>query len=284
LRHQGRVVLAIDGLQPDVGHEVLWVLRDCLSGEILLARSLLSSTIGDLSALIAEVRRALPVPITGAISDGQDTIRKAVARTLPGVPHQACHFHYLREAAKPIYEADRHAKKELKKRVRGAWPIERAAEEEGGATGTMRSPRSCGVTGRGCSSATSRRSCRGRTTTWSTSFGSHRYHERRASGRRRASPGLVVMGSVRVISSLATRLRPEEGLVLPGGYVERWREMRAGLDKLREARRKQRRFRRNPTAISRSWKKDVSSSKFAILGEDCPGGLSLLDCPVPDVA
>src|SRR5262249_8523955 len=34
LREQGRVVLAIDGLQPDVGHEVLWVLRDCLSGEI----------------------------------------------------------------------------------------------------------------------------------------------------------------------------------------------------------------------------------------------------------
>jgi hypothetical protein len=39
--------LAIDGLQPDVGHEVLWVLRDCLSGEILLAKSLLSSTAPD---------------------------------------------------------------------------------------------------------------------------------------------------------------------------------------------------------------------------------------------
>src|SRR6516165_8246039 len=41
LAGQGRVVLALDGLQPDVGHEVLWVLRDCLSGEVLLARSLL---------------------------------------------------------------------------------------------------------------------------------------------------------------------------------------------------------------------------------------------------
>lgn len=36
--------------------------------------------------------------------------------------------HYLREAAKPIYEADRHAKKELKKQVRGVRPIERAIE------------------------------------------------------------------------------------------------------------------------------------------------------------
>ena len=40
LRQQKQVILAIDGLQPDVGHEVLWVLRDCGSGEVLLARSL----------------------------------------------------------------------------------------------------------------------------------------------------------------------------------------------------------------------------------------------------
>src|SRR5207237_630578 len=51
----GRVILAIDGLQPDVGHEVLWVIRDCLSGEVLLARSLLSSTRADLAALPPDV-------------------------------------------------------------------------------------------------------------------------------------------------------------------------------------------------------------------------------------
>src|SRR5947209_436152 len=131
LRQQRRVVLAIDGLQPDVGHEVLWVLRDCLSGEVLLARSLLSATAKDLVPLLSEVRDALPVPITGAISDGQESIRKAVAQALPGVPHQLCHFHYLREAARPIHEADRHAKTELKKRVRGVRRIERQAEAEG---------------------------------------------------------------------------------------------------------------------------------------------------------
>src|SRR4051812_28177716 len=124
----GRVILAIDGLQPDVGHEVLWVIRDCLSGEILLARSLLSSTRDDLAALLTEVKEALEVPIAGVVSDGQDSIRKAVRKALDGVPHQLCHFHYLREAAKPIFEADRHAKKELKKRVRGVRPIERKVE------------------------------------------------------------------------------------------------------------------------------------------------------------
>lgn len=127
-RKHGRVILALDGLQPDVGHEVLWVLRDCLSGEVLLARCLLSATQEDLAALLREVRAAVPVPIVGVVSDGQHSIRKAVAQALPGVPHQLCHFHYLREAARPIYEADRHAKKELKKRVRGVRPLERAVE------------------------------------------------------------------------------------------------------------------------------------------------------------
>jgi len=124
----GRVILAIDGLQPDVGHEVLWVLRDCLSGAVLLARSLLSSTQDDLARLLTEVKEALAVPIVGVVSDGQDSIRKAVKAALDGVPHRLCQFHYLREAAKPVYEADRHAKVQLKKTVRGIRPIERTVE------------------------------------------------------------------------------------------------------------------------------------------------------------
>ncbi len=131
LADQGYVILALDGLQPDVGHEVLWVLRDCASGEILLARSLLGACEAELVPMIEQVRDALPVPIRGVISDGQHSIRHAVASALPGVPHQLCQFHYLREAAKPVYEADRHAKKELKKRVRGVRPIERALEGRG---------------------------------------------------------------------------------------------------------------------------------------------------------
>src|SRR6185437_9720315 len=97
LAEQGRVLLAVAGLQPDVGHEVVWVLRDCLSGEVLLARVLLSGTTDDLAALMEEVRDGLPVPIAGVISDGQDPIREAVARVLPGAAHRLCQFRYLRE-------------------------------------------------------------------------------------------------------------------------------------------------------------------------------------------
>jgi DNA-binding transcriptional ArsR family regulator len=132
LRPEGGVVLALDGLQPDVGHEVLWVIRDCLTGEPLLARSLLSATEADLATLLREVQAALPVPILGVVSDGQASIGRAVASALPGIPHQLCQFHYLREAAKLIYEADRHAKKELKKTVRGVRPLERAVEDRAG--------------------------------------------------------------------------------------------------------------------------------------------------------
>ncbi len=128
LTTQGQVILALDGLQPDRGHEVLWVIRDCLSGEVLLARSILSATQGDLVALLREVERDVPVPVTGIISDGQETIRTAVEAVFPSIPHQLCQFHYLREATKAVFEADRHAKKELQKRVRGVRPLERALE------------------------------------------------------------------------------------------------------------------------------------------------------------
>ena len=38
-------------------------------------------------------------------------------------------------------------------------------------------------------------------------FGSHRYHERRATGRKGASPALVLRGSARLVAGLATRQR-----------------------------------------------------------------------------
>ena len=128
LKGQRGVILALDGLQPDVGHEVLWVVRDCLSSEVLLARSLLSAAAKDLEPLLREVAEAVGMPVLGVVSDGQTSIRRAVERALPGVPHQLCQFHFLREAAHPVFEADRHTKVRLKAEVRGVRPIERALE------------------------------------------------------------------------------------------------------------------------------------------------------------
>ena len=110
------------------GHEVLWVVRDCLSGEVLLARSLLSGTANDLAPLLCAVAQAVGVPVAAVVSDGQTSIRRAVERALPGVPHQLCQFHFLREAALPVFEADRHAKVQLKAQIRGVRRLERAVE------------------------------------------------------------------------------------------------------------------------------------------------------------
>jgi len=77
-------------------------------------------------------------------------------------------------------------------------------------------------------------------------FGSARYHERRATGRKRASPGMVVRGSVRVVASVASRLHHFRGGELRPADMTQWRTLRKELDERHEARRKQRRFRKSP--------------------------------------
>jgi hypothetical protein len=80
-------------------------------------------------------------------------------------------------------------------------------------------------------------------------FGAHRYHERRCSGRKVASPGLVVRGSVRLPAALATRLRGEvRGDDLAPSDLEAWRELRAGLERRQAVRAQGRRFRHDPAA------------------------------------
>lgn len=82
-------------------------------------------------------------------------------------------------------------------------------------------------------------------------FGSHRYHERRGSGRKAASPGLVVRGRVRLVASAATRLREVRGEELAPRDLQQWQQLRQQLERRQESRRRQRRFRRNPNAYLR---------------------------------
>lgn len=58
------------------------------------------------------------------MSDAQESIRIAVASVFPGVPHQLCQYHALREAAEPLWEADRHLLVEAKKELRGLREVE----------------------------------------------------------------------------------------------------------------------------------------------------------------
>lgn len=80
-------------------------------------------------------------------------------------------------------------------------------------------------------------------------FGSARYHERRISGRKSASPSTVIRGSVRLVAAFGTRLRVPTAADLQPNRVEAWRLLRADLEVRHEARRQQLRFRRDPTAF-----------------------------------
>ena len=79
-------------------------------------------------------------------------------------------------------------------------------------------------------------------------FGSVRYSERRASGRRGAIAGLVVRGPVRVVTALALRRQCFLPRALSLQDPEAWYTMREQLTSRREARRKQFRFRKDPAA------------------------------------
>lgn len=79
-------------------------------------------------------------------------------------------------------------------------------------------------------------------------FGVARIHERRATGRRGAIPGVVVRGSVRVITAVVAREQSFSAEDLrPSNYL-RWRELRSHLQQGEETRRRQFRFRKNPAA------------------------------------
>jgi hypothetical protein len=77
-------------------------------------------------------------------------------------------------------------------------------------------------------------------------FGSARYHERRASGRKGASPAVVVRGSVRVVAAVATPLEGFGAWEIRPKDLEEWRTLRSALERRRETRRAQLRFRRDP--------------------------------------
>jgi hypothetical protein len=79
-------------------------------------------------------------------------------------------------------------------------------------------------------------------------FGSQRYHERRATGRKAASPAVVLRGEVRLIAAIATRQHPPAARDLGRVSRENWSAFRRRLEQRRHARTLRTQFRRNPQA------------------------------------
>lgn len=119
----GGVIVSLDGLQPEQGNEQLWVVREVLGGAVLGAANLQQATAAHLARLLRPLQQA-QIPVLGVVSDAQESIRLAVAAVFPGVPHQLCQYHALREAAEPLWEADRALLVEAKKELRGLREVE----------------------------------------------------------------------------------------------------------------------------------------------------------------
>lgn len=77
-------------------------------------------------------------------------------------------------------------------------------------------------------------------------FGAARYHERRATGRRGASPALVVRGAVRLLAAVVTPQHPFAGADLRPSDLDAWRRVRQQMTIRQESRRAQSRFRKDP--------------------------------------
>ena len=127
-RNVAALVLSIDGLQPEKGHETLYVVRELNAKRIWFAEALLSSSAAEVRRLLIQApawatRWGLPVHLW--LSDKQDAFVTGIAAEFPGVPHRYCVNHFLRDLAKPMLEAESHAKVTMRRKVRGLRAIER---------------------------------------------------------------------------------------------------------------------------------------------------------------
>jgi hypothetical protein len=127
------LVLTIDGLQPEKGHETLYVVRELMRKRVWFAEPLLSSATPEVRRLIVVARQwaeRLNKPVRGWMSDKQDAFVKAIASEFPGTPHHYCYNHFLRDVAQPVLEMDSRAKVKMRRKVRGLRAIERRVLEE----------------------------------------------------------------------------------------------------------------------------------------------------------
>lgn len=126
------LILSIDGLQPEKGHETLYVVRELRRRRVWFAEPLLSSAAGEVRRLFEQARawaQRLGLPVKLWMSDKQDAFVSGVADVFPGVPHRYCQNHFLRDLAKPMLETDSAAKVQMRRKVRGLRAIEREVLE-----------------------------------------------------------------------------------------------------------------------------------------------------------
>ena len=122
------VILTIDGIQPEKGHETLYVVRELRKQRIWFAEALLSSTYAEIRKLIQRAKslsQQLNKPVRAWVSDKQEAFVVNIAAEFPNVPHRYCDNHFLRDLAQLVLEKDSHAKVQMRRKIRGLRTIEK---------------------------------------------------------------------------------------------------------------------------------------------------------------
>jgi hypothetical protein len=112
------VFLAVDALRPEKGNRALYVVRELRFGLVLQVVPVLAASQPMLETRVLRPINALGYRIRGVGSDEEVAWCQAIAQVWPGVAHQTCHWHCLRDAAAPLLAADRMLKKALTRTLR----------------------------------------------------------------------------------------------------------------------------------------------------------------------
>jgi hypothetical protein len=117
VREAGRIHLALDGQKPNNGESGLWLFIDTITNRIVHLEYLKSASWNILAEAFQKIEKKYGVPIEAVISDHQKSIIKAVKEALPGVPHQFCHYHFLKNLHRTLNALDSHLHVQLAEAV-----------------------------------------------------------------------------------------------------------------------------------------------------------------------
>jgi len=110
----GEYVLSIDGTYSYKG-KTLYIFRSYENGVVLYANTTEKDDVSHFQPLLEKVVETYGLPIA-VISDMQPAIIEAVKNVMPGIPHQFCQYHFIKNAGKFMKKEYKELGKAMKKK------------------------------------------------------------------------------------------------------------------------------------------------------------------------
>jgi hypothetical protein len=111
----GKLIMAVDALQPDGSGPKMYILYELLGGTMISIATLDQAKEDNLIEWLAPYRE-WSYAVEGTISDNEKALVAALKETFPRAVHQLCQMHFVKDLSEPVHEADR----ELQRTIREA--------------------------------------------------------------------------------------------------------------------------------------------------------------------